>query len=167
MHVLTGFVGKQAKNIMKKAITPNNMEAMKEAFKEFDTNADGFISKDELSNAMANFGHVISNDEIDKMIALVDVDGNGLVDFKEFIHLMDNNCLIQNEDDEMKNLFHMFDANKDGYITEKEIKNMMKNLGEKVRKKDVRKMMKEADLNKDGKISFREFKIMVENGNFV
>ena len=31
---------------------------------------------------------------------------------------------------------------------------MMKNLGEKVRKKDLRKMIKEADLNNDGKISF-------------
>ena len=36
---------------------------------------------------------------------------------------------------------------------------MMKNLGEKARKKDIRKMMKEADLNKDGKISF--------SGNFL
>ena len=31
---------------------------------------------------------------------------------------------------------------------------MLKNLGEKVRKKDIRKMIKEADLNHDGKISF-------------
>ena len=80
--------------------------------------------------------------------------GNGLVDFKEFINLMENNSLIRNGDEEMENLFNMFDINKDGFITEKEIKVMMKNLGEKVRKKDIRKMIKEADLNKDGKISF-------------
>ena len=43
----------------------------------------------------------------------------------------------------------------------------MKELGEKVRKKDLRKMVKEADKNKDGKISFAEFKIMVESGNFL
>ena len=67
---------------------------------------------------------------------------------------MENNSLIQQGDEEMENLFNMFDINKDGFITEKEIKLMMKNLGEKVRKKDVRKMIKEADLNKDGKISF-------------
>lgn len=80
--------------------------------------------------------------------------GNGLVDFKEFVNLMDNNSLIQKGDVEMENLFNMFDINKDGFITEKEIKVIMKNLGEKVRKKDVREMIKEADLNKDGKISF-------------
>ena len=67
---------------------------------------------------------------------------------------MDNNCLAQSGDNEMESLFQMIDTNKDGFITEKEIKQMMKNLGEKGRKKDIRKMIKEADQNKDGKISF-------------
>ena len=80
--------------------------------------------------------------------------GNGLVDFKEFISLMDNNCLVQSVDEEMQHLFNMIDKNNDGFITEKEIKTMLKGLGEKVRKKDIRKMIKEADQNKDGKISF-------------
>lgn len=67
---------------------------------------------------------------------------------------MDNNCLVQNVDEEMERLFSMIDTNNDGFITEKELKTMMKNLGEKVRKKDIRKMIKEADQNKDGKISY-------------
>lgn len=67
---------------------------------------------------------------------------------------MDNNCLASNVDEEMEHLFSMIDTNNDGFITEKELKIMMKNLGEKVRKKDIRKMIKEADQNKDGKISY-------------
>ena len=67
---------------------------------------------------------------------------------------MDNNCLVQSVDEEMQHLFNMIDKNNDGFITEKEIKAMLKGLGEKVRKKDIRKMIKEADQNKDGKISF-------------
>ena len=76
------------------------------------------------------------------------------MDFKEFINLMDNNCLVQSMDEEMQHLFQMIDKNNDGFITEKEIKAMLKGMGEKVRKKDIRKMIKEADQNKDGKISF-------------
>ena len=67
---------------------------------------------------------------------------------------MEGNSLVQRGEKEMENLFKMFDLNRDGFITEGEIKKTMKNLGEKIKKKDVRKMMKVADLNKDGKISF-------------
>jgi calcium-binding protein CML len=148
-------------------ITPQNMTDLKHAFSQFDTNSDGFISKQELAEAMSNLGHIITNEELNDIMKAVDKDGNGLVDFKEFMNLMDNNCLVQNVDEEMQHLFSMIDINKDGYITEKEIKAMMKGLGEKVRKKDIRKMIKEADENKDGKISFNEFKTMVQKGNFL
>jgi len=84
---------------------------------------------------------------------------------------MDNNCLVTSVDQEMQTLFNMIDKNNDGYITEKEIKSMLKGLGEKVRKKDIRKMIKEADQNKDGKISFNgmsnvlTFEIVVRSEN--
>ena len=80
--------------------------------------------------------------------------GNGLIDFREFMNLMENTNLLQSGDKEMENLFNLFDINRDGYITEEEIKTTMKNLGENIRSKDVRKMIKEADRNRDGKISF-------------
>lgn len=143
------------------------MEKMREAFAAFDVNGDGFISKQELADVMKNFGNIISGEELDEMIKIVDKDGNGLVDFKEFLNLMDSNCLLQNIDQEMEKLFAMIDTNNDGYLSAQEITTMMKNLGEKVRKKDVRKMMKAADQNNDGKISFSEFKSMVDSGNFL
>ena len=80
--------------------------------------------------------------------------GNGLIDFKEFLILMNRYIHQFNTEEEMKAIFTQIDLNHDGYISKKELKIMMKNLGEKVRKKDIRKMIKEADLNHDGKISF-------------
>ena len=67
---------------------------------------------------------------------------------------MESNCLVQDVDREIEALFAHIDRNKDGFISEKELKDMMKGLGEKVKKKDIKKMMKVADSNKDGKISF-------------
>jgi len=148
-------------------ITEENFTELKEAFSGFDTNNDGFISKEELQDAMSNFGHIVSSKELDEMIKLVDKDGNGLVDFKEFLNLMESNCLVQDVDREIEALFAHIDRNKDGFISEKELKDMMKGLGEKVKKKDIKKMMKVADSNKDGKISFNEFKKFVASGNFV
>ncbi|XP_065668892.1 neo-calmodulin isoform X3 [Hydra vulgaris] len=149
-------------------VTPESMTALKEAFQAFDKNDDGFISKEELTQVMFSLGHVMSTAEIDQMISLVDTDGNGLIDFKEFLSLMNTTSQEEiNDEEEMKILFTLIDANQDGFLCEKEIRNMMKGLGEKVKKKHIRKMIKEADINKDGKISFNEFKRMVSNGNFL
>lgn len=53
--------------------------ALKEVFSEFDKNSDGYISKEELNHAMLNFGHIISNEEIEQMIKLVDIDGRNVL----------------------------------------------------------------------------------------
>ena len=116
---------------------------------------------------MFSFGNVISSADLNVALKSVDIDGNGVVDFKEFLELMEGNTLVESVDAEMKGLFDMFDIDRDEFITEKEIKTVMKKLGEKVKKKQLRKMIKEADDNKDGKISFNEFKTIVETGNFL
>jgi len=149
-------------------ITEANMVELREAFQVFDLNNDGFISHDELSSAMRNFGHLVTKTELDEMIRLVDKDGNGLVDFKEFLELMDSNVVVKNVEQEMTNMFQFIDIDGDGFISEEEIKRMLNNMGEKkVKKKDIKRMMKIADYNKDGKISFNEFKRMISNGHMM
>jgi len=148
-------------------VDPKSMDALKKSFTEFDTDGDGYISKEELSRVIGQIGKMVKHEELDAMYEIVDKDGNGLLDFKEFIDLMDGNCLCTNNDTEIEELFQLFDVNKDGFITEKEISGVLKSLGEKVRKKDIRKMIKAGDKNKDKQISFNEFKDMIESGQFL
>jgi len=150
----------ESKFTLSHSITPFTMKELKKAFQEFDK--DGAISKTELSTVMKKFLSVVSEREVEQMIGLVDVNGDGEIDFNEFLHLMENNSAPQNPEDEIKQLFGAFDKDDDGYITEDEIMEMMKSLGEKVDAKDIRKMMKAGDKTKSGKISFTEFKSMIE-----
>ena len=137
------------------------MQELRKAFKEFDHNEDGSISKSELSRVMKNVQTVISEEEVEQMIQVVDINGDGGIDFNEFFQLMENNAVPQDPDAEIRTLFGAFDTDADGYITEDEIMKMMKSLGENVSKKDIRQMMKEGDKTKNGKISFAEFKAMM------
>ncbi|KAG8078248.1 hypothetical protein GUJ93_ZPchr0007g3346 [Zizania palustris] len=63
-------------------------EELREAFRVFDKNQDGFISADELGKVMANLGERLSNEEIREMIRGADVDGDGQINYDEFVKCM-------------------------------------------------------------------------------
>lgn len=62
---------------------------LQQAFEVFDTNGDGVISRDELQNMMLNLGEKLNDREIDAMIKAVDTDGDGMVNFEEFVKLLE------------------------------------------------------------------------------
>ena len=63
-------------------------ENLRAAFKHFDTNGDGIISREELNNAIGSGGLDVSKEEIDRVLAEVDKDGNGEIDYDEFVDML-------------------------------------------------------------------------------
>ena len=61
---------------------------LREAFKVFDKDGNGTISKVELKHLMSNLGQKLSDEELDAMMGEVDTDGNGEIDFDEFKQMM-------------------------------------------------------------------------------
>jgi calmodulin len=60
-------------------------EEIKEAFKVFDKDGNGFISAAELRHVMTNLGEKLSDVEVDEMIREADVDGDGQINYEEFV----------------------------------------------------------------------------------
>ncbi|XP_023548959.1 polcalcin Che a 3-like [Cucurbita pepo subsp. pepo] len=52
-------------------------------FKRFDTNGDGKISSTELGESLKTLGSV-TNDEVHRMMAEIDTDGDGFISYEEF-----------------------------------------------------------------------------------
>eukprot|EP00300_Choanocystis_sp_HF-7_P024590 c26089_g1_i1.p2 GENE.c26089_g1_i1~~c26089_g1_i1.p2 ORF type:complete len:151 (-),score=41.95 c26089_g1_i1:30-482(-) len=63
---------------------------MLEAFKVFDKDGNGKISHAELKAAMKDFGQKMSDAEVTALLQACDKDGDGLVDYHEFIDMMGN-----------------------------------------------------------------------------
>ncbi|XP_042378638.1 calmodulin-2/4-like isoform X1 [Zingiber officinale] len=63
-------------------------EELKEAFRVFDKDQNGFISSAELRIVMSNLGEKLTDDEIDDMIREADVDGDGQINYDEFVKVM-------------------------------------------------------------------------------
>jgi len=66
----------------------NALDDVKVAFRVFDHNNDGTISKEELMEAMLNFGTRFTEDEFEAMFAEADRNNDGLIDFDEFCEMM-------------------------------------------------------------------------------
>lgn len=54
-------------------------EEIREAFRVFDKDGNGFISAAELRHVMTNLGEKLTDEEVDEMIREADIDGDGQV----------------------------------------------------------------------------------------
>jgi calmodulin len=61
---------------------------LREAFKVFDRDGTGTISREELRAVMISLGESLTEKDIDEMLKEADTDGDGQIDFEEFKAIM-------------------------------------------------------------------------------
>ncbi len=66
----------------------NPEEELTMAFRVFDKDQDGFISKSELAHLMSSLGDNLTDGEIEEMMAAADLDGDGKVNYTEFVAVL-------------------------------------------------------------------------------
>ncbi|XP_063430894.1 uncharacterized protein LOC134712857 [Mytilus trossulus] len=135
-----------------------NYQEFKEAFNLFDKDGDGTISCTELGTVMRSLGCNPTEGELKDMIKEVDADGNGCIDFPEFLEMMAKRLQDVDEEAELREAFKVFDKDGSGSISKAELKLVMENLGEKLTGEEIDEMMAEADKDGNGEIDYEEFK---------
>ncbi|XP_044472049.1 calmodulin-like protein 12 isoform X1 [Mangifera indica] len=169
-----------------KRLDTDTEEEMKAAFKVFDKDQNGFISAAELRLFMTNLGEKMTDEEVKELIQEADVDGDGQVNYDEFVRVMlegvvkdissklssststsastsaSSNLinlkrLDTDTEEEMKAAFKVFDKDQNGFISAAELRHVMTNLGEKMTYEEAKEMIQEADVDGDGQVNYDEF----------
>ncbi|XP_073047603.1 calmodulin-like isoform X2 [Primulina eburnea] len=74
---------------MTEKMNETDADHMREAFELFDEDQNGYISADELQQVMIRFGEAfITDEDIDQLIKQADLDGDGQINYEEFVKMM-------------------------------------------------------------------------------
>ncbi|XP_031133760.2 calcium-binding protein 1b isoform X1 [Sander lucioperca] len=143
-------------------LRPEEMDELREAFKEFDKDKDGFIGCKDLGNCMRTMGYMPTEMELIELSQQINMNLGGHVDFEDFVELMGPKLLAETADmigvKELRDAFKEFDTNGDGQISTAELREAMKKLlGQQVGHRDLEDILRDIDLNGDGHVDFEEF----------
>ncbi|KAF5935901.1 hypothetical protein HYC85_027030 [Camellia sinensis] len=133
---------------------------LREIFRSFDRNNDGSLTQLELGSLLRSLGLKPSPDQLETLIQKADTNSNGLVEFSEFVALVAPELLPAKSpytEEQLKQLFRMFDRDGNGFITAAELAHSMAKLGHALTAEELTGMIREADTDGDGRISFQEF----------
>lgn len=138
-------------------LNDDQVAEIKEAFCLLDKDEDGRITVAELGVVMRSLGHKPTEKELRGMVNEADQDGNGTIEFSEFLDMMAKQMKTTDHSKELHEAFKVFDRNNDGVISPDELQYVMTNLGMKLSEEEIDDMIKEADLDGDGYVNYDEF----------
>lgn len=125
-------------------------DSIKKMFDKVDEDGSGLLSTSEIHKLLEESGgHVVAKHEIDNVLATLDDDGDGMMDFIEF-----KKWWVEQG---TKHLFEKFDVDNNGWINPDEFQQMSTSLGVALSEEDLKTALQFLDADGNGKISLSEY----------
>ncbi|KAJ9566233.1 hypothetical protein OSB04_002199 [Centaurea solstitialis] len=153
---------KLALKVIAESMSEEEIKGLKAMFVNMDTDKSGSITYEELKTGLARLGSKLSEAEVKQLMEAADVDGNGTIDYIEFITATMHRHRLE-RDEHLYKAFCHFDTDNSGYITMDELETAMKEygMGDGATIKDI---ISEVDTDNDGRINYEEFCTMMRSG---
>ncbi|XP_066925283.1 calmodulin-like [Clytia hemisphaerica] len=147
---------------------PNNeclpeeqIKEYQDAFQMFDKDGNGYITTRELKALLRCLGCNPTDSELQQIINEADADGNGKIDFQEFITLMEKMTKPTEELASTLEAFRVFDRDGLGTINSKSIREIMHRSLEQVPVTEINEILENLGLVKDRIVTYEEFAKLV------
>jgi Ca2+-binding EF-hand superfamily protein len=105
-------------------ITEEQLKEFQEAFRHFDKDRDGRINKLDFKSCCQSLGEDIPDNQLDKIFAEYDTDGDGHITFDELVNYMSKNLRVGSSYEDVIDAFSQLAGGKD-YITEAQLRSVM------------------------------------------
>jgi len=154
---------KHALRVIAEHLSVEEAADIKDMFEKMDLNKDQMLNFDELKLGLHKFGHQMPDADVQILMEAADADGNGSLDYGEFVTLSVHLRKIGN-DEHLHKAFAYFDRNQSGYIEIDELReSLADDLGQN-HEEVINAIIRDVDTDKDGKISYDEFAAMMKAG---
>ncbi|GMP38269.1 hypothetical protein CsSME_00009581 [Camellia sinensis var. sinensis] len=135
------------------------MDEMKQVFDQIDSDKDGKISQEDYKDLLRAIRKENEIKLVPKIFKAVDLDGDGFINFKDFVKLHNRAGGVKTTD--IHCAFRTIDSDENGKIGAKEVFELLKRLGENCSLEDCQKMVAAVDADGDGVIDMDDFMTMM------
>jgi len=135
----------------------------REAFAMFQ-DEDGRVTAKQLKKMMQTLGNAITDEEVADIMKEARVDRGGSISFAEFSRLMGvgiKHTVEADPEEDMRHAFRLFDQDKDGFISPKEMITALSKFGITINDKEVKQLIGEATLGGEKRVNFETFKKVI------
>merc|ERR1712002_323496 len=140
------------------------LETLRKAFNSFDTQQEGFITAETVGVILRMMGVKITEKQLAEVIAETDEDGSGQLEFEEFAELSAKFLIEEDEEElkqELREAFRIYDRDGQGFITTDVLKEILRELDNKLTEEDLDGIIEEVDEDGSGTLDFDEFMEMM------
>ncbi|KAI9115605.1 hypothetical protein K1719_013274 [Acacia pycnantha] len=154
---------KLALKVIAENLSEEEIKGLRAMFTNMDTDNSGTITYEELKEGLQRLGSKLTEAEVKQLMEAADVDGNGTIDYIEFITATMHRHRLE-RDEHLNKAFQYFDKDHSGFITMDELETAMKEYG-MGDEGTIKEIISEVDTDNDGRINYDEFCAMMRSGN--
>merc|ERR1711970_403579 len=142
-------------------LAADEIKCLKVCFDLFDTKKVDFLSADDLGEIMRAMGFRPTEEELKDLLAEIDEDGSGEIEFGEFCQLCAT-FLVEDPDmetmkRELKDAFRLYDKEGQGYISTDTLRGLISELLAPLTEEELEGILEELDEDGSGSMDFDEF----------
>ena len=143
------------------ALEPDEIKCLKNCFDLFDSKKQDFLSADDLDEILRAMGFRPTKEELMDILAEIDEDGSGEIEFAEFCQLCAK-FLVEDPDidtmkRELKDAFRIYDKEGQGFITMDVLRGLIAELLAPLTDEELDGIISELDEDGSGTMDFDEF----------
>lgn len=154
---------KKAMRVIAEHLSVEEVEVIRDMFALMDTDKDGRVTLEELKAGLRKVGSKLAEPEMELLMEAADVNGNGYLDYGEFVAITIHLQRLSN-DAHLRKAFLFFDKDSSGYIERAELADALADEAGHADEAALDNVLREVDTDKDGRISFEEFVAMMKAG---